>query len=190
LKILVDNITKGDKPMITFDQVTKAISGDRAVYAEIYNYFFQGRVQGWLVAKGIDDAAEREDIIGEMTWSFVKHLKKFKKNGIKFDAYMWTEFNFCFLNYVKRINKQRKRHTEITPDCFVTLDFGNIEVETKVDVEILRSEMTGKTRRVFSAMASGLSRKDMPLVELTVKDWDNERINIQKTALVFDYVYY
>lgn len=175
--------------MITFEQVTKAIAGDQVTYAEIYNYFFQGKVQSWLVAKGISDSAEREDIIGEMTWSFVKHLRKFKKNGIKFDIYIWKEFRFCFLNYVNRIGKERKRHIQVTPDCSVTQDYGNIEVETKVDVEILSDVMSGKTRRVFKAMTSDMARKDMPQIKLTPKDWDNERINIQKIATRCDYVY-
>ena len=193
LKISVDNnnitTNQGDESMITFEQITQAAGGDQMAYAEIYNYFFEGRVQGWLVAKGIDDPAEREDIIGEMTWAFVKHLERFTKNGIKFDVYIWKEFNFCFLNYVKRIGKERKRHYPITPECSVTCDYGNIEVETKVDIEILCSAMSGKTRRVFSAMASGMERKEMTQIELTPKDWDNERINIQKTAIQHDYVY-
>jgi len=193
MKSLVDNksitINEGDEPMIEFTEVRKAAKGDQAAYAEIFNFFFKGRIQGWLVvSKGIDDPAEREDIIEEMMYAFVKHLPRYKREKLSFNIYMWKEFNFCFLNYIKRINKERQRQVGITPNCSVSRGFG-VEIDTKMDAEILSARMTGKTKQVFEAMAGGLQRKDMKALELTVKDWDTERLSIQETATSLDYTY-
>lgn len=172
----------------TVEQVQRAANGDEAEYTRIFNYFFEERVEGWLINKGIVDEAERADWIEELIWAFYKQLPKYKDSRLKFEVVMWKEFHNCFLNYAKKLGRIRERE-----DCLngTTVKFhtGCIDgdVDLGVDIEIIRRGLTGNTKTVFEAMVIGMQRKDMKSINLNEQVWDSERDKLRKELVQYGY---
>ena len=166
---------------ITLQDVRDAVGGNNAKYACIYSHFFDGdKVQGWLVNQGIEHAAERDDIIDELTEWFTREMPKYKHAKLSFEVYIWKMFSNTLLNYRERKAKLEFRFDDLS-GVVVNFHIGFVEaVDSTIDIEILSQQFRGKTKTVFEAMAQGYVRQDMPQIQLTKKDWDQERVVIRK----------
>ncbi len=167
----------------TPQQVKEAVEGDQDLYAQIYNHFFGGdKVLAWLNNRGIEDAAEREDMLDEMICEFTRQLHKYKYPKRTIECYMWNVFSQTFLNYVIKKEKLNARFEPLNGQMFRSADM-ETEVVSLVDVELMGRPFSGKTKTIFEAMSKGFERQDMPHLSLTLKDWDLERVNIKESLV-------
>lgn len=172
--------------MITIEQVKKAASGDKEQCEILYQHFFgSGRVDGWLVNKGVTEA-ERSELMSELLFSFWYELPKYKERKIKFECWMWTIFNQTFLNYKKKRARLDKRFQGLDATT-VKFHTGSIDVELDIDIEIISRGLKGTTRVVFEAMVAGYQRKDMKQLNLTEAVWDSERNKLRRELAQYGY---
>lgn len=175
--------------MITVQQVREAVSGDRIQCDEIYGHFFEsGRIDGWLVNKGVTDEAERSELLSELQFEFWKQLPKYNKQRVKFECWMWTIFNQTFLNFQKKQGKFNQRYQELNATT-VKFHTGSIDgdLDLGIDIEIISRGLTGTTKVVFEAMVAGYQRKDMKELNLSEAVWDSERNRLRRTLAQYGY---
>lgn len=169
----------------TAEQIQEALKDDRK-FEKVYNQFFDGQVQGWLIKKGMYDETERADFVSDLAAALLSIMGRYVSPKIKFKTYVWTAFSQMLCSHYKRRAIVKARTLSLES---VTFDFGYMrdDEDIRIDIKMVESSLDGNTKQVFDAMVIGLERKDMSIIGLKEKSWDVERARLKKVLAEVGY---